>query len=307
MRAPLALAACLLAVFAAASFGQSAPPPCPPGTELATLDLRTSDNDSPQGTTVVATHSTELDAHLNYGNGAAISLNERLTLTPPPGLTVTPTPDQGDPSEAGVVFSAPASPGTLMFTATWTQYDNYTSQQDCTGSAQVPVAVGPDVANKVSHVFGALQHWAGRPGTPANVLSVGWSLETDVDRGDATPVTISVRAVSGSKPPSASIPALTSTWDPLTLLRIPTLTVHSKLVRIRSATLGLDRTATNKIDIINASIYVYPPHGVGTTRRAFTVDVTEGPVTLVHYQLVTKCTKRRHRALKCSPMPHGGT
>jgi hypothetical protein len=186
------------------------------------------------------------------------------------------------------------------------QLDNYTSNQDCTASAQVPVPIGPAAPSKHSHVFGALQHWPGHRGTPLNVLSVGWSLASDFDTGDATPVTISVRAVNGRKLPTAATPAVTSTWDPQTLLAIPT-TAHSKLIRLRSATLGLDDTATNKLDLINASVYVYPPHGVGTVRRGIAVDITEGARTLASYRLITKCTKRRHRPLRCSPRPTGGS
>jgi hypothetical protein len=115
-----------------------------------------------------------------------------------------------------------------------------------------------------------------------------------------------VRAVSGRTLPTPQTAAVTQSWDPLTLKAQP-LTAHSKLVRLRSGTLGLDNTATNKIDVINASIYVYPPGGVGTTRRAFTVDVTQGSTSLVHYQLITKCTKRRHLPLRCSPRPGGGS
>src|SRR5262249_17376376 len=146
----------------------------------------------------------------------------------------------GDRSEAGLRFVAPAA-GALAFTATWTQLDNYTSNRDCTASAQIPIAVGVAKPIRTSHIFGAMQHWVGHPGTPINVLSLGWQLAVDAETGDATPVTVSVRAVAGNRLPTASTPAVTSTWNPLRLLVKPT-TAHSTLVRIRSATLGLDDT-----------------------------------------------------------------
>jgi hypothetical protein len=252
MRArPLQLALVMTAAALAAApagSGQSPPPPCPPGTVLATVSSGTGDDDATQNTTAVATHHLELDAQLQYDNGAAISSNERLAITPPPGLATTPVPNDGDPSEAGVRFVAPAA-GTLAFTATWTQLDNYTSNRDCTASAQVPVEVAPAKAIRTSHIFGAMQHWVGHPGTPINVLSLGWELAVDAKTGNATPVTVSVRAVAGNRLPTASTPAVTSTWNPLRLLARP-LTAHSTLVRIRSATLGLDDTATNKVDLI---------------------------------------------------------
>ncbi|HEY7619289.1 MAG TPA: hypothetical protein VH834_05915 [Solirubrobacteraceae bacterium] len=303
-----ALAVCIAACLAAApavSPGQAPPPPCPPGTRLATVNAGPTDFDAPQGTTVVATHPTELDAQLDYySSGAAISPNETLTLTPPPGLAVKPVANDGDPSEAGLAFTAPATPGELDFTATWIQLDSYDTRHDCTASAQVPVAVGPSVPLKAGHVFGGIQHWAGRPGA-LNVLTVGWQIAANAQRGDATPVTVSVRAVSGRRLPTASTPAVTSTWDPFQL-RYKALVARSALVRLRSATLGLDHTATNKIDVVNASVYVYPPHGAGTTRRGIAVDITQGPRTLVHYRLVTTCT-RRHHQLTCRPSPGGGT
>jgi hypothetical protein len=305
---PLQLALVMTAAALAAAgtgSGQSPPPPCPPGTVLATVGSGTSDDDATQATTAVATHHLELGAQLHYDNGAAISSNESLTITPPPGLATTPVPNDGDPSEAGVRFVAPAA-GTLAFTATWTQLDNYTSNRDCTASAQVPVDVAPAKAIRTSHIFGAMQHWAGHPGTPINVLSLGWELAVDAEAGDATPVTVSVRAVAGNRLPTASTPAVTSTWNPLRLLVQPT-TARSALVRLRSATLGLDDTATNKVDLINASVYVYPPHGRGTVRRGIAIDVTQGPVTLAHYRLRTTCRKRPHRLLDCKPRPGGGT
>jgi hypothetical protein len=302
------LVATLIAVAIVAASGVSraqSAPPCAAGTTLATVDAGGTDLDVVNTTGVTATHATELGAQLNYSDGAAISPDEQLTLTPPPGLAVTPVPNDGDPSEAGLKFTA-SSAGTLVFTATWTQLDNYTSQHDCTASAQVPVAVQAELPNRISHVFGAMQHWPGHKGTPLNVLSLGWTLAADAKRGDATPVTISVRAVDGRKLPTAATPAVTSAWDPQTLLARP-VTAHSKLIRLRSATLGLDETATNKIDVINASVYVYPPHGTGSVRRGIAVDITEGARTLAGYRLVTKCTKRRHRPLRCSPRPSGGT
>ncbi len=304
LRLALVMSAAALAAAPAGS-GQSPPPPCPPGTVLATINSGTGDDDATQVTTAVATHHLELDAQLNYDNGAAISSNESLTITPPPGLATMPVPNDGDPSEAGLRFVAPAA-GTLAFTATWTQLDNYTSNRDCTASAQVPVDVAPAKAIRTSHIFGAMQHWFGHPGKPINVLSIGWELAVDAKTGDATPVTVSVRAVAGKRLPTAATPAVTSTWDPLTLLA-KTLTAHSALVRIRSATLGLDDHAVNKIDLINASIYVYPPHGRGTVHRGIAIDVTQGPVTLAHYRVRTTCTQRAHRPLDCKPRPSGGT
>jgi hypothetical protein len=307
MRAALLIAAAACAALAAApaGSGQSPPPPCPPGTLLATVSSGTSDDDALQAPGAVATHHLELGAQLNYDNGAAHSSNESLTITAPAGLATTPVPNDGDSSEAGLRFVAPAA-GTLAFTATWTQLDNYTSAHDCTASEQVAVEVAPAKAIRTSHIFGAMQHWAGHPGTPINVLSLGWELAVDAKTGNATPVTVSVRAVAGNRLPTASTPAVTSTWDPLTLLGKP-LTAHSALVRIRSATLGLNDTATSKIDLINASVYVYPPHGRGTVHRGIAIDVTQGSVTLAHYRLRTTCRKRPHRLLDCKPRPGGGT
>jgi hypothetical protein len=303
---PLALVMTAAALAAApAGSGQSPPPPCPPGTLLATIGGGAGDDEAPQGTTPVATHRSELDAQLNYDNGAAHSSNESLTIAPPPGLATTPVPNDGDPAEAGLRFVAPAA-GTLMFTATWTQLDNYTRNRDCTASAQIPVDVLPAKPIRTSHIFGAMQHWVGHPGTPINVLSLGWELAVDAKTGNATPVSVSVRAVAGNRLPTATTPAVTSTWDPLTLLAKP-LSAHSALVRIRSATLGLDDRAVNKIDLINASIYVYPPHGRGTVHRGIAIDVTQGPVTLAHYRVRTTCTKRKYRPLDCKPRPSGGT
>jgi hypothetical protein len=307
LRVALAIAAVACAVLAAApaGSGQSPPPPCPPGTVLATVTSGTNDDDATQNVTAVATHHLELGAQLNYDNGAAISSNESLTITPPAGLAVTPVPNDGDPSEAALRFVAPAA-GTLIFTATWTQLDNYTGNHDCTATAQVPIAVGPAKPIKTSHVFGAMQHWVGHPGSPINVLSLGWELAVDAKTGDASPITVSVRAVAGNRLPTATTPAVTSTWNPLRLLARPT-TAHSTLVRIRSATLGLDDTATNKVDLINASVYVYPPHGRGTVHRGIAIDVTQGAVTLAHYRVRTTCTKRPRRLLDCRQRPSGGT
>src|SRR5262249_39684205 len=106
--------------------------------------------------------------------------------------------------------------------------------------------------------------------------------------------------------PTASTPAVTSTWNPLRLLARPT-TAHSTLVRIRSATLGLDDTATNRLDLINASVYVYPPHGRGTVHRGIAIDVTQGSRTLAPSRPRTTCTKRARRPLNCKPRPNGGT
>lgn len=290
--------------------GQTTPPPCPAGTKMATVAGGTTDNEiyGNHPDQVVATHSTELDEQLDYSSGAAISPNQKLVLTPPDGLSTTPVDRGGDASEAGLTFTPPA-PATYVFTATWTQYDSYDSRKDCSGSTQIPVTVVPDIPMKISHVFGALQHWAGKPGSPLNVLSVGWTLVTDDYRGDATPVLLTVRAANGRRLPTASAPAATMTWRPYRMTYAG-INAHNALVRLRAASLGQHGDAHNNFyedAAVNVSVLVYPPGGRGTTHRAFVVDLTQGSRTLAHYQLVTACRLARSTGLRCKPMPHGGT
>ena len=213
-------------------------------------------------------------------------------------------PGDGSRDTASITFTAPASPGTLPFTITWTQLEGYGSTQDCTGSTEIPVAVGPAVANRTSRVFGAIQHWPGHPGARQNVLSLGWVVEVDARRGDATPVTVSVRAVNGRRLPDAATSAVTSTWNPFTLHDKP-LTTRSKLIRVRSATTGLDSSATHIEDVVNASIFVYPARQGGRTRRGIAVDITQGSTVLAAYRLVTTCRLRPHRGLTCRRCPVG--
>jgi hypothetical protein len=305
--AAAAVAASALAGPSAVTHGQGTPPPCPAGTTLASVDASATDTDViPTPTGITATHHSQFDATLGYPYGAAVSPQQDVTITPPAGLAATTVPGDGSPDTASVSFVAPASPGTLAFTVTWTQLENYGSTHDCTGSAEIPVAVGPAVANRSGHVFGAIQHWPGHPGARQNVLSLGWVVAVDAKRGDATPVTVSVRAVNGRRLPDAATPAVTSTWNPFNLDTQP-LTAHSKLIRVRSATTGLDSSATQIEDVVNASVFVYPAQRGGTTHRGIAVDITQGSTVLAGYRLVTTCRRRPHRGLTCRPMPGGGT
>jgi len=287
--------------------GQSAPPPCPPGTTLATIDMsRTGASDTdvlPIPSDLTATHHATFGAAVDF-SGPPASVNNEVTITPPPGVDASTVPGDGSPDLAEVDFVAPPAPTTLTFTVSWTQAENYPSKQDCTASSQVPVNVVADVPNAISHVFGALQHWPGHRGSPQNVLSVGWTLVVDAHHGDAEPVTVAARAVNGRRLPDATTPAVTSTFNPFGL-HIQPLTARSNLIRLRSATTGFDHTATHIVDILNASVLVYPPRRGATVHRGLAVDVTQGSDVLARYRLVTTCRLRRH--LTCKPMPRGGT
>jgi hypothetical protein len=301
--AAAAVAACSLAGPAAVTHGQGTPPPCPAGTTLANVDASATDTDViPTPTGITATHHSQFDATLGYPYGAAVSPNEDVTITPSPGLDATTVPGDGSRDTASVTFVAPAGPGTLAFTVTWTQLESHGSKQDCTGSAEIPVAVAPAVANRAGHVFGAIQHWPGHPGARQNVLSLGWVVEVDAKRGDATPVTVSVRAVNGRRLPSLATPAVTSTWNPFDL-HVKPLVAHSNLIRLRSATTGFDSSATHIEDVVNASVFVYPSRRGARTRRGIAVDIAQGSTILASYRLVTTCRRRPHRGLTCRPMP----
>jgi hypothetical protein len=274
--------------------GQSTPPPCPPGTKLATIDMSQTgalDNDVlPIPTDVTATHNATFGAAVDFSGGAA-SVNNSVTVTAPPGVVSTPVPPDS-PSVASVDFVAPATPQTLLFTVTWTQAVNYPSTQDCTASTQIPITTVADTPTKISHVFGALQHWSGHRGSPLNVLSVGWTLVVDRYHGDGEPITVTAR--SGSAPP------VSSTFSPFHLHLYP-LTAKSSLVRLRSATTGPDDRGTHLIDVVNASVLVYPARRGATVHRSLAVDITQGSEALAHYRIVTTCRVRRH--LTCRPIP----
>src|SRR5262245_55448982 len=222
----------VIALQPAIGHGQSAPPPCPPGTTLATVDMsRTGASDTdvlPIPPDLTATHDATFDAFVDF-TGPPASVNNQVTITPPPGLDVTTVPGDGSPELAEVEFVAPPTPTTLTFTVSWTQAENYPSKQDCTASSDVRIDVVADVPNAISHVFGALQHWAGHRGSPHNVLSVGWTLVVDAHHGDAEPVTVSARAVNGRGLPGATTPPVTSTFNPFHL-HVQPLTAHSNLV-----------------------------------------------------------------------------
>ena len=275
--------------------GQSAPGPCPPGTTLATVDMsRTGASDTdvlPIPPDLTATHHATFDAFVDF-TGSPASVNNQVTITPPPGLEATTVPGDGSPDLAEVEFVAPATPATLTFTVTWTQAENYPSTQDCTSSSQVSVTTVADTPTQISHAFGALRHWPGHRGSPQNVLSVGWTLVVDAKHGDAEPVTVSARA--GDAAP------VRSTFSPFHL-HIQPLTVHSNLIRVRSATTGFDNTATHIVDVVNASVLVYPPRRRAIVHRRLAVDITQGADVLARYRLVTTCHVRRH--LTCRPIP----
>jgi hypothetical protein len=297
----------VVALSPAVARGQSAQPPCPPGTTLATVDMsRTGATDTdvlPTPSDLTATHHATFDAFVDF-TGPPASVNNQVTITPPPGLEATTVPGDGSPDLAEVEFVAPATPATLTFTVSWTQAENYPSTQDCTSSLEVSVTTVADTPTKMSHAFGALQHWAGHRGSPQNVLSVAWTLVVDAKHGDAEPVTVSARAVNGRVLPDATTRAVTSTFNPFHLHLQP-LTAQSNLIRLRSATTGFDHTATHIVDIVNASVLVYPPRRGATVHRGIAVDVTQGSDVLARYRLLTTCRLRRH--LACKPMPHGGT
>jgi hypothetical protein len=298
------VAGLVLAAQPALTHGQSTPPPCPPGTTLAKVDAYATDADVlPTPSDLTATHHAFFDAMVDFA-GPPASENNQVTITPPPDLQAATVPGDGSPDVARVAFVAPPTPGTVTFTVSWTQSQGYPSNQDCMGSAGVPVNVVPDVPNRLSHVFGALQHWAGHRGSPVNVLSVGWTLAVDRYHGNGEPVTVTARAVNGRRLPDASTPAVTSSWSPFNLHRQP-LTAHSNLVRLRSATTGADATGDRLVDIINASVLVYPPRRGATVRRGIAVDITQGATVLASYRLITSCRVRRH--LTCKPMPRGGS
>jgi hypothetical protein len=271
--------------------GQSTPPPCPPGTRLATATGGATDNDVlPEPEDVTATHNATFGASVDFSGGAA-SVNNSVTVTAPPGVVSTPVPSDS-PSVGSADFVAPPTPQTLMFTVTWTQAQNYPSTQDCTASTQIPVTTVADTPTQISHVFGALQHWPGHRGSPLNVLSVGWTLVVDRFHGDGEPVTVS--AQSGTAPP------VSSTFSPFHLHLLP-LTAKSNLIRLRSATTGPDHRGTHLVDIVNASVLVYPPRRGAIVHRSLGVDITQGSDVLAHYRLVTTCRIRRH--LTCRPIP----
>jgi hypothetical protein len=297
------VAACALAGPSALTHGQAPPPPCPPGTTLAGVDASATDTDvipTPSG--ITATHHSQLDVTLGYPAGAAASPNEQVTITPPPGLAATTVPGDGSRDSAARSYVAPRDPSTPTFTVTWTQLEGYGSTRDCTGTAAVPVAVAPAVANRAGHVFAAIQRWPGHPGGRQNVLSLGWVVQVVAKSGDATPVTVSVQAVNGRRLPAAATPAVTSTWNPFDLRTDPVV-AHSKLVRVRSATTGLDSSATHIEDVVNASVLVSPARKGGTTHRGIAVAITQGSTVLAGYRLVTTCRRRSHRGLTCRPMP----
>lgn len=301
--AAAAVAACALAGPSAVTRGQGAPPPCPPGTILATVDAAATDTDAvPALPGLVATHGAQFDATIGYPSGVAASPNEDVTISPPPGIDATTVPGDGSRDTASVTFVAPPAPGTLTFTVTWTQLQGGGSAQDCTGSADVPVAIGPAVPNRISRVSGAIGRWPGRPGPRQNVLSLGWVLEVDARRGDATPVTVSVRAVDGRRLPGPATPAVTAAWNPFDLREEP-LVAHSNRIRLRSATTGLDRAATHIEDVVSASVLVRPARPGGRAHRGITVAITQGARVLARYRLVTTCRQRPHRGLTCRPMP----
>jgi hypothetical protein len=285
----------VMALQTAIGHGQSEPPPCPPGTTLATVDMsRTGTIDMdvlPIPPDLTATHHARFDALVDF-TGPPASANNQVTITPPPGLDATTVPGDGSPDLAEVEFVAPPTPTTLTFTVGWTQAENYPSKQDCTSSSEVPVTTVAATPTQISHVFGALQHWAGHRGSPQNVLSVGWTLRVDRYHGDGTPVTVS--AQSGNAAP------VTSTFSPFHLHTQP-LTAHSNLIRLRSATSGPDARGTHLVDIVNASVLAYPPRRGATVHRRLAVDITQGANVLARYRFVTTCRVRRH--LTCRPIP----
>jgi hypothetical protein len=293
-----ALAGTVVAVHATPGAGQAPPPPCPAGTQVPPDRFQFADREGtgdPQQS-LAATHGAEL--FISVPNSGLLSVSDpAIQVSGPPGLQTTVS-HRGDPTLLYADF-VPTTPGTVTFTATWTQL----SQPDgppCTASASLSLNVTAPTPVRASRALGySIDHRAGKPGRN-NEFVLSARVSSDTKLGDRSPIRMAVRAVTRARRPTAKAPVTSVTLDPL---NIPPHGVRasSALVRLTAGQYA-DSASVYEFKV---GVLAYPRHGRGHTRRGAELILIQGSRTLATYRYVTTCDSPGHGGLDCTPRPKG--
>jgi hypothetical protein len=220
-----------------------------------------------------------------------------IHIIPPSGLPTT-TPNNGaDPTLAYADF-VPTTAGPLTFNATWTQLSQENGPP-CTDSGAATLTVTPPTPVKASkHLAYSFDHRAGKPGR-SNEFVLTTLVHSSPTTGDNSPMRIAVRAVSKTRRPPASTPALILTLDPLHIPRHGAR-ASNRLVRL-SAGPHADDAGVYEFKV---GVFAHPRRRGGRAGRGVAITLTQGSRRLATYSYVTTCDSPVG-GMECVPLPKG--
>jgi hypothetical protein len=273
--------------------GQDPAPPCPAGTPIVPGSFQFIAEPSGDATqSLTATHQGTVI--FKAGDDSALSLPDpAIHITGPPGLALTPT-NPGDTTSFDFV---PATPGTLTFTATWSQNEQ-ADGPTCTDTTSATLtATAPTLARASQSLTYSIGHYPGKPGS-FNEFVLTALVKSAPTTGDESPIRLTVRTVAKQRSPSAKAPATTLTFDP----------VHSpsRGVRVSHGLASLSGSPFGDdpgIYQFKIGVFARPAHRRGRTRRGVAITLSQGSRTLRKYHFATKCDSAGHGSLECYPQP----
>jgi hypothetical protein len=278
--------------------GQTPPPPCPAGVQIAPNRLEFSDaagvGDATQS--LIATHPGQLFIYLPVDSSLSLT-DPAIHISGPPGVPVTTPNNSGDPTSQYASFT-PTAPGTLTLNATWLQLAQENGST-CTASASPSVNVTAPTPVHASKRLGySFGHRAKKPGT-TNEFTVTALVKGSPASGDESPIRLAVRAVTAARRPSVRAPVTTVTLDPANIPRRGVRTSTS-LLRLTAGQFA-DEPAVYQFKV---GVFVHP-RGRRRARRGLEIVLSQGARTLATYHYVTSCDSAGHGSLECLPRPKG--